>query len=58
MNKVLMAVLLAGFGAQIVKLIVLWFRHKTLTLKDLVVTGGMPSSHSAFLLSFTTIIFF
>lgn len=57
MNKVLMAVLLAGFGAQIVKLIVLWFRHKTLTLKDLVVTGGMPSSHSAFVVSLATITF-
>src|SRR3989344_5112101 len=48
MNKIILAVILAGFGAQLVKLILLWFKHKTLTVHDLFVTGGMPSSHSAF----------
>ncbi len=57
MNKVLLAVLLAGFGAQLVKLVVYLFRHKKLALKDLIVTGGMPSSHSAFVVSLATIIF-
>jgi len=57
MNKVLLAVILAGFGVQLVKLIGLWFRHKTLSFQDLVVTGGMPSSHSAFVVSLATIIY-
>ncbi|NQV91078.1 divergent PAP2 family protein [Candidatus Woesearchaeota archaeon] len=57
MNKILLAVLFAGFGTQLVKLIALWFKHKTLTFKDLFVTGGMPSSHSAFVVSLTTIIY-
>jgi uncharacterized protein len=57
MNKILLAVLFAGFGAQLVKLIALWFKHKSLTIHDLFVTGGMPSSHSAFVVSLTTIIY-
>ncbi|MBI2668589.1 divergent PAP2 family protein [Candidatus Woesearchaeota archaeon] len=57
MNKILLAVLLAGFGTQLVKLIILYFRHKTLGWHDLVVTGGMPSSHSAFVVALTTIIY-
>lgn len=57
MNKVLIAVLLAGFGAQLIKLVSLWFKHKTLHLKDLVLTGGMPSSHSAFVVSLATIVY-
>ena len=57
MNKILLAVLFAGFGAQLVKLIALWFKHKSLSFHDLFVTGGMPSSHSAFVVSLTTIIY-
>ncbi len=57
MNKIILAVLLAGFGTQLLKLIIYWFRHKTLSLRDLVVTGGMPSSHSAFVVSLATIIY-
>ena len=58
MNKVILAVLLAGFGAQLVKLIIYWFKHKSLSFNDLFVTGGMPSSHSAFVVALTTIIYF
>lgn len=57
MNKILIAVLLGGFGAQVVKLILLWFRHKTLAWSDIIVTGGMPSSHSAFVVSLATIVY-
>lgn len=57
MNKILIAVILAGFGAQLIKLISLWFKHKTLHWKDILVTGGMPSSHSAFVVSLATIIY-
>ena len=57
MNKVILAVILAGFGAQLVKLIINWFKHKRLSVHDLFVTGGMPSSHSAFVVSLVTIIY-
>ena len=57
MNKIIIAVLLAGFGAQLLKLIAYWFKHKTLSWHDIVVTGGMPSSHSAFVVSLATIIY-
>ena len=57
MNKIILALLFAGFGAQLAKLIILYFRHKTLAFKDIFVTGGMPSSHSAFVISLATIIY-
>ena len=57
MNKIAVAVLLAGFGAQLVKILIYYFRHKTLTIHDLFVTGGMPSSHSAFVVSMVAIIY-
>ena len=57
MNKIILAVILAGFGAQLVKIILLWFEHKSLRWHDLIVTGGMPSSHSAFVVSLATIIY-
>lgn len=57
MNKIALAVLLAGFGAQLIKIIIYLFRHKTLSWHDLVVSGGMPSSHSAFVVSLVAMIF-
>jgi acid phosphatase family membrane protein YuiD len=57
MNKIIITIVLAGFGAQLVKLIIYWFKHKTLSFHDIFVTGGMPSSHSAFVVSLVTIIY-
>lgn len=57
MNKIVLAVIIAGFGAQLIKLIIYFFVHKTLSWHDLIVTGGMPSSHSAFVVSLATIIY-
>jgi len=57
MNKVILAIIFAGFGTQLVKLVLIWFKHKALTWHDLIVTGGMPSSHSAFVVSLATIIY-
>jgi len=57
MNKVILAVIVAGFGAQLFKLIIFWFKHQTLSWHDLFVTGGMPSSHSAFVVSLATILY-
>jgi uncharacterized protein len=57
MNKVILAVLLAGVGAQIVKLISIYIREKELEWHDLFLTGGMPSTHSAFVVSLATILY-
>ena len=57
MNKVVMAIILAGFGTQLIKLVLIWFKHKSLNWHDLIVTGGMPSSHSAFVVSLATTIY-
>lgn len=57
MDKIILAIIFAGFGTQLIKLVIYWFRHKSLLIKDLVVTGGMPSSHSAFVVSLATIIY-
>ena len=57
MNKIALAVLTAGFGAQLIKLLIIFFRHKSLSWHDLVVTGGMPSSHSAFVVALASIIY-
>src|SRR3990167_3432554 len=57
MNKIALAVLAGGFGAQLLKLVIYFFRHKSLSWHDLVVTGGMPSSHSAFVVSLASIIY-
>lgn len=57
MNKIILAILLAGFGAQLLKIILFWFRHKRLSWHDLIVTGGMPSSHAAFVISLATSIY-
>ncbi|MDO8511521.1 MAG: divergent PAP2 family protein [Nanoarchaeota archaeon] len=57
MNKIALAVLLGGFGTQLLKLLIIFFRHKSLSWHDLVVTGGMPSSHSAFVVSLASIIY-
>ncbi len=57
MEKIITTVIFAGFGAQVIKLIIYWFRHKTLSFHDLIVTGGMPSSHAAFVISLATIVY-
>lgn len=56
-NKVFLAVLIAGLGVQLIKIILYALENKKLSWKDIVVTGGMPSSHSAFVTSLVTIIF-
>lgn len=57
MNKIILAILLAGFGAQLIKLIIYWFKHKRLSFHDLFLTGGMPSSHAAFVTSLAASIY-
>ena len=57
MDVVLLAVIVAGFSAQLIKLTIYLFTHKTLSWRDLIVTGGMPSSHAAFVVSLSTILY-
>ena len=57
MNKIILSLIVAGFGAQLIKLILIWFKEKSLDWNDLIVTGGMPSSHAAFVISLATIIY-
>lgn len=52
-----MAVIFAGFGTQFLKLLLYWFKKKRLTWHDLVVTGGMPSSHASFVVGLATIVY-
>ncbi|MBW2963316.1 divergent PAP2 family protein [Candidatus Woesearchaeota archaeon] len=56
-NKILLAVLIAGLGVQLIKILIYFAENKKLAWKDIVVTGGMPSSHSAFVTSLVTIIY-
>jgi acid phosphatase family membrane protein YuiD len=46
-NKVLMIPLCSWFLAQILKVIIILVRKRQLDLRYLVVSGGMPSAHSA-----------
>ncbi|MBT3298009.1 divergent PAP2 family protein [archaeon] len=57
MNKVILSLLLAGIGTQLIKIICIWVKTKQFSWKDFLVTGGMPSSHSAFVISLATILF-
>lgn len=57
MEKIFLTVILAGAGVQGVKMLLILLKHRRLTWQDLIVTGGMPSSHSAFVTSLSTIIY-
>jgi len=55
MYDILICILIAGFGAQAIKLIIETARGKK-TWKDPFIYGGMPSSHAAFVGSLITAI--
>lgn len=57
-NKVLIIPICSWAIAQILKVIVILLRKKQLDLRLLVVSGGMPSSHSAFVTSLATSVAF
>lgn len=48
MNKIIGVSMLSWAVAQIIKILIDLLRNKTLNLKLIVSSGGMPSSHSAF----------
>lgn len=58
MNEVLQAVLFAFVLAQGGKLVFLILKNKRVYFKDLALTGGMPSSHSAVVVSLALSILF
>ncbi|MBW2982556.1 divergent PAP2 family protein [Candidatus Woesearchaeota archaeon] len=51
-NKVLWSVVIAGVLAQLIKILIFKFKHKQrFHINDLIVTGSMPSAHSALVTS-------
>jgi hypothetical protein len=51
-NKVFLSVVIAGVLSQLIKIIIYIVKyHQEFHWKDLFVTGGMPSTHSAFVCS-------
>lgn len=55
-NKIFLAIVIAGVFAQLIKIAIFIFKHKQkFNIKDLIVTGGMPSSHSALVISLVVI---
>jgi len=42
-----MSAMTAFFGAQVLKFVIAWLRHRTWNFRELRSAGGMPSSHSA-----------
>lgn len=53
-NKVLIASVTAWFIAQMLKIILTYYSSKKLDLTRLVGSGGMPSSHTAFVMALST----
>lgn len=52
-NKVLVSAVLAWATAQILKVVTNYFRQRKLNMEHLYSAGGMPSSHSALVVSLT-----
>lgn len=52
--EVIISSMIAAIIAQWIKLGFYWVTHSRLNFKILTVTGGMPSSHSAFSMALTT----
>ncbi len=53
-NKVLISCLVAWFIAQSIKIVLSLYKDKKLDLTRFVGSGGMPSSHTAFVMSLAT----
>lgn len=53
-NVVLVTAIIAWFIAQVLKLIINFIRYKTIAFSLMVSSGGMPSSHSAIVISLAT----
>ena len=57
-NEIFLSILMAGAVSQILKIIIIKVKKKKkFSFNDLIVTGGMPSTHSALVSSLAAIIF-
>lgn len=52
--EVIISAISANFLAQVYKFVVYFIAHKHFNFKRLFQTGGMPSSHSSFMMAMTT----
>lgn len=57
-NRVLLVSLLAWFIAQTLKVLIVLYQEKKLDFERFIGAGGMPSSHSAFVMALSTTIGF
>ena len=57
MNKILLTILIAVLVAQSTKLLINLIERKSISLKNFFITGGMPSGHSALVISLSSIIY-
>ncbi len=55
-SKILLSTTVAWFLAQGFKVLLYWYRHHKINFRLFVGTGGMPSSHSAFVSCLSTAI--
>ncbi len=57
-NRIFFSIMIAGFISQTLKIMIMTLKHKQkFSFNDLIVTGGMPSTHSALVSSLAVIIF-
>ncbi|MBE7048617.1 MAG: divergent PAP2 family protein [Ruminococcaceae bacterium] len=57
-NKILIAAILGWLIAQVLKVIFVRIKEKRFDLRRMIGSGGMPSSHSAFVIAMTTAVAF
>ncbi len=57
-NKILLTAIIGWFAAQFLKVIVVLIREKRFDITRMVGSGGMPSSHSSFVMSLATAVGF
>jgi len=55
-NDILICALVAWFVAQVIKVLIDWRINRGLNLRRMIGMGGMPSSHTAFLVALTSMI--
>jgi len=52
--EVILAAMMSAFSAQLMKMIFYYKKNKKINFRILAETGGMPSSHSSFVVALTT----
>ncbi len=53
-NKMIMAAIIGWFAAQVLKVVFVLLKDRKFDIRRFVGSGGMPSSHSAFVIALTT----